>query len=66
MFLGAASVARAWTANFDALINKSIENYMMDCCEMNVPGLAKYPDLFSFLIVIILTGTLLIMYIVYN
>ena len=54
--LGAASVARAWTANFDALINKTIESYMLDCCKMDLPGLAPYPDLFSFAIVLLLTG----------
>ena len=54
--LGAASVARAWTANFDALINNTIKNSMLDCCKMDTPGLAPYPDLFSFMIVLILTG----------
>ena len=53
---GAASVARAWTANFDALLNKTIEKAMIDCCKIDVPGFAEYPDFFSFLIVMLLTG----------
>ena len=55
---GAASVARAWTANFDALpfMNKSIERYMKECCAMDQPGLADWPDVFSFIIILILTG----------
>ena len=54
--IGTASVARAWTANFDALINKNIELYMLNCCKMDLPGLAPYPDLFSFAIVLLLTA----------
>uniref|UniRef100_F7A6E1 Cationic amino acid transporter C-terminal domain-containing protein n=1 Tax=Ciona intestinalis TaxID=7719 RepID=F7A6E1_CIOIN len=53
---GAASVARAWTGNFDALIDNKIKTYMLECCSMDVPGLAEYPDLFSFVIVMILTA----------
>jgi len=54
--IGAASVARAWTANFDALLNKTIEKTMVDCCKLDVPGFAEYPDFFSFLIVMLLTA----------
>ncbi|CAK8685536.1 unnamed protein product [Clavelina lepadiformis] len=54
--IGAASVARAWTANFDALTNNTIKNFMVDCCTMEVPGLAPYPDIFSFLVVMLLTA----------
>ncbi|XP_002129428.2 high affinity cationic amino acid transporter 1-like [Ciona intestinalis] len=54
--IGAASVARAWTGNFDALIDNKIKTYMLECCSMDVPGLAEYPDLFSFVIVMILTA----------
>lgn len=53
--IGAASVARAWTANFDALLSKTIETKMRECCTMEVPGLAEYPDFFSFGIVMLLT-----------
>ena len=57
IFPGTASVARAWTANFDALpfVNKTIENYMRDCCSMNATGLAEWPDVLSFAIIFILT-----------
>jgi len=56
--IGAASVARAWTANFDALpfMNKSIETFMRDCCAMDSPGLAEWPDVFSFVIIMVLTA----------
>nr|XP_039248317.1 high affinity cationic amino acid transporter 1-like [Styela clava] len=54
--IGAASVARAWTANFDALLGNKIETFMLSCCSMNAPGLAAYPDIFSFVIIIILTA----------
>jgi len=53
---GTASVARAWTANLDALLGKQIETYMKDCCSMDVNGLSPYPDLFSFVVILVLTG----------
>uniref|UniRef100_H2ZMS0 Cationic amino acid transporter C-terminal domain-containing protein n=1 Tax=Ciona savignyi TaxID=51511 RepID=H2ZMS0_CIOSA len=53
--IGAASVARAWTGNFDALIGNKIKTHMLSCCSMDVPGLAEYPDIFSFAIVMLLT-----------
>lgn len=55
---GAASVARAWTANFDSLISNRIEAAMRDCCSMEANGLADYPDLFSMAIIMLLTGEL--------
>ena len=57
IFPEAASVARAWTANFDALpfVNKTIETYMRDCCSMNASGLAEWPDALSFVLIFILT-----------
>uniref|UniRef100_H2ZMR9 Uncharacterized protein n=1 Tax=Ciona savignyi TaxID=51511 RepID=H2ZMR9_CIOSA len=54
--IGAASVARAWTGNFDALIGNKIKTHMLSCCSMDVPGLAEYPDIFSFAIVMLLTA----------
>uniref|UniRef100_H2ZMS1 Cationic amino acid transporter C-terminal domain-containing protein n=1 Tax=Ciona savignyi TaxID=51511 RepID=H2ZMS1_CIOSA len=51
-----ASVARAWTGNFDALIGNKIKTHMLSCCSMDVPGLAEYPDIFSFAIVMLLTA----------
>uniref|UniRef100_H2ZMR8 Cationic amino acid transporter C-terminal domain-containing protein n=1 Tax=Ciona savignyi TaxID=51511 RepID=H2ZMR8_CIOSA len=42
--IGAASVARAWTGNFDALIGNKIKTHMLSCCSMDVPG--NYPTIF--------------------
>uniref|UniRef100_H2ZMS3 Cationic amino acid transporter C-terminal domain-containing protein n=1 Tax=Ciona savignyi TaxID=51511 RepID=H2ZMS3_CIOSA len=54
--IGRLFVARAWTGNFDALIGNKIKTHMLSCCSMDVPGLAEYPDIFSFAIVMLLTA----------
>ena len=48
-------MARAWTANIDALFGKTIEEAMVKHFPIDIPGFAKYPDFFAFAVIMMLT-----------
>ncbi|CAO2627466.1 Cationic amino acid transporter 3 [Lemmus lemmus] len=57
--IGAASVARAWSAVFDGLVGNRISQALQTSFPLQVPSfLAKYPDFFALGLVLVLTGIL--------
>nr|XP_045005007.1 cationic amino acid transporter 3-like [Jaculus jaculus] len=59
--IGAASVARAWSAAFDGLTGNSISQALHAALRMQAPSfLAKYPNFFALGLVLLLTGLLVL------
>ncbi|XP_057695693.1 high affinity cationic amino acid transporter 1-like isoform X1 [Corythoichthys intestinalis] len=57
--IGTSSVARTWSSTFDMLIGGKIQKWSKNNAPMNFSDvLAEYPDIFSVLLVIILTSLL--------
>ncbi|XP_069856829.1 cationic amino acid transporter 3-like [Dipodomys merriami] len=57
--IGAAGVARAWSAAFDGLTGNHISEALVSKFPLSAPGiLAKYPDFFALGLVVVLTGLL--------
>ncbi|KAI2656806.1 Cationic amino acid transporter 3 [Labeo rohita] len=58
--IGTASVARAWSSTFDNLVNKTISDFFTDSMSFPDTGkvLSQYPDVFAFILVMLLTGLL--------
>ncbi|XP_049289520.1 cationic amino acid transporter 2-like [Anopheles funestus] len=56
--IGTASVARGLSGYIDALIDHRMGNAIKDVIQMKVSFLAEYPDIFSFLVVLVITALL--------
>ena len=54
MFLGTSSVARGLTGYIDALIEHKMQNWLREVMPIDVSFLGKYPDLLSFVVIMIL------------
>ncbi|KAJ4442790.1 hypothetical protein ANN_04383, partial [Periplaneta americana] len=56
--IGTASVARGLSSYIDKLIDNVMQNKMKELMPMNIDFLSKYPDFFSFGVILLLTGIL--------
>ncbi|GAB1602137.1 high affinity cationic amino acid transporter 1-like [Argonauta hians] len=57
--IGTASVARAWTANFNSLIDNTVIDYFNSTMPIRVDFLSQYPDFLAFGLVVLLTVLLI-------
>lgn len=55
--IGTASVARAFSANLDALTNYSMSTAFQEVFPIDAPGLSTYADFFCMGITLLLAGT---------
>ena len=53
--IGTSSVARGLSVYLDALTNNTMSHFFLEIIPMNVDFLARYPDFFSFVVVLLLT-----------
>uniref|UniRef100_A0A0L8HVC4 Cationic amino acid transporter C-terminal domain-containing protein n=2 Tax=Octopus bimaculoides TaxID=37653 RepID=A0A0L8HVC4_OCTBM len=53
--IGTASVARAWTANFNSLIDNAVIDYFNSTMPIRVDYLSEYPDFLAFGLIALLT-----------
>ncbi|XP_055313744.1 cationic amino acid transporter 3-like [Sitodiplosis mosellana] len=53
--IGTSSVARGLSVYLDALIDNKLSNFFLNLAPMHVEFLARYPDFFSFVVVLLLT-----------
>ncbi|CAH8506158.1 unnamed protein product [Schistosoma guineensis] len=53
--IGIASVARAWSSNFDGILNGQIEEFFKKHLTLNLPGLAEYVDPLAVGLIILMT-----------
>ena len=59
--IGTSSVARAWSAYFDSLVDGRVKNFTISTIgEVHVKGLAEYLDVLSVLVTLGLTAVLLV------
>jgi len=53
---GTASVARAFSANLDALTNNKMSEWFLEVMPINADGLSPYADIFCLGITLVLAG----------